>query len=88
MTGSQDGSVSYEQSGEMFFLAYAVEDVEGGQRLQAGDQVEFFISTDERFVSKTKTEALCDRKELNLFKSFCKLRQLLCFLCCAGMRTL
>lgn len=48
MTGSQDGSVSYEQSGEMFFLAYAVEDVEGGQRLQAGDQVEFFISTDER----------------------------------------
>jgi len=71
MTGSLDGSVSYEQSGEMFFLAYAVEDVEGVQRLQAGDQVEFFISTDERFVYKKVNQSfvLCKGTELIYFLS-------------------
>lgn len=42
------GRVTYEQSGETFFLPFALEDIEGGQKIQAGDTVEFYISTDER----------------------------------------
>ena len=43
------GRVTYEQSGETFFLPFGLEDIElTGQRLQAGDKVEFFISTDEK----------------------------------------
>jgi len=46
------GRVAYEQSGETFFLPFGLEDVEvTGQRLQAGDKVEFFISTDEKLVT-------------------------------------
>lgn len=44
------GRVTYEQSGETFFLPFALEDIEGGQKIQAGDTVEFYISTDERLV--------------------------------------
>jgi hypothetical protein len=43
------GRVAYEQSGETFFLPFGLEDIEiSGQRLQAGDKVEFYISTDEK----------------------------------------
>jgi len=43
------GRVAYEQSGETFFLPFALEDIENsGQMLQAGDKVEFYISTDEK----------------------------------------
>jgi len=45
------GRVTYEQSGETFFLPFALEDIEGGQKIQAGDTVEFYISTDERWVN-------------------------------------
>ena len=46
------GRVAYEQSGETFFLPFGLEDIEiTGQRLQAGDKVEFFISTDEKLVT-------------------------------------
>lgn len=42
------GRVTYEQSGETFFLPFALEDIDGGQKITAGDTVEFYISTDER----------------------------------------
>jgi cold shock CspA family protein len=43
------GRVAYEQSGETFFLPFGLEDIETvGQKIQAGDHVEFFISTDEK----------------------------------------
>jgi len=43
------GRVAYEQSGETFFLPFALEDIEiSGQKLEAGDKVEFYISTDEK----------------------------------------
>lgn len=46
------GRVAYEQSGETFFLPFGLEDVEiTGQRLQADDKVEFYISTDEKLVT-------------------------------------
>ena len=43
------GRVTYEQSGETFFLPFTLEDIENGERIKAGDHVEFFISTDERW---------------------------------------
>lgn len=42
------GQVSYEESGEFFFLPYSQEDVDGGARLSVGDQVTFFVSRDKR----------------------------------------
>lgn len=47
--GSQDGfgRVTYEHSGECFFLPYAMEDVqEPNIKIKTGDQVMFSISTD------------------------------------------
>jgi len=45
------GRIAYEQSGETFFLPFGLEDVElPGQQLEPDDQVEFFISTDEKSV--------------------------------------
>ena len=50
------GRVAYEQSGETFFLPFGLEDVElPGQKLQPGDKVEFFISTDEKCVHSVYT---------------------------------
>lgn len=46
------GRVTYEQSGETFFLPFGLEDIENAsQKLGAGDKVEFFLSTDEKFVN-------------------------------------
>lgn len=43
------GRIAYEQSGETFFLPFGLEDIEiTGTKLQPDDQVEFFISTDEK----------------------------------------
>jgi len=42
------GRVSYEQSGECFFLPFAQEDVEKNVTLNVGDQVSFYIATDKR----------------------------------------
>jgi len=51
--GNQDGlgRVSYEQSGEVFFLPFSVDDVEDGSRLQTGDDVTFYIATNKRLMS-------------------------------------
>ena len=43
------GRIAYEQSGETFFLPFGLEDIEvPGSKMQPDDQVEFFISTDEK----------------------------------------
>lgn len=42
------GRVSYEQSGEFFFIPFAQEDVEGNSSLHVGDEVTFYIATDKR----------------------------------------
>jgi len=42
------GRVSYEQSGEHFFMPFAIEDVEENEKLRAGDQVTFYVATDKR----------------------------------------
>lgn len=42
------GRVSYERSGECFFLPYSVDDVDDNCNLTAGDQVSFYIATDKR----------------------------------------
>lgn len=45
------GRIAYEQSGETFFLPFGLEDIElTGTKMQPDDQVEFFISTDEKYV--------------------------------------
>lgn len=49
--GAQDGfgRVTYEHSGECFFLPYAIEDIlEPGVKIKTGDQVMFYISTDQQ----------------------------------------
>lgn len=42
------GRISYENRGECFFLPYTVEDVNGGDVLNAGDKCTFQIATDKR----------------------------------------
>ena len=43
------GRIAYEQSGETFFLPFGLEDVElSSQKVEPDDQVEFYISTDEK----------------------------------------
>lgn len=43
------GRVAYEQSGETFFLPFGLEDIDTpGAKIQTGDHIEFFISTDEK----------------------------------------
>ena len=42
------GRVSYEQSGEHFFLPFGVEDIEDAALLSNGDEVTFLIATDKR----------------------------------------
>ena len=47
---SQDGQgrVSYEQSGEFFFLPFSIDDILNGAKLRTGDEVNFYIATDKR----------------------------------------
>ncbi|CAH1799965.1 unnamed protein product [Owenia fusiformis] len=42
------GRVSYEQSGETFFLPYGIEDLEDGCKIKPGDECTMFVSTDKR----------------------------------------
>ncbi|ESO08921.1 hypothetical protein HELRODRAFT_190661 [Helobdella robusta] len=43
------GQIAYEQNGETFFLPFALEDIEEPDvTIKNGEQVEFFITTDER----------------------------------------
>ena len=47
------GRIAYEQSGETFFLPFGLEDIElTGTQIHPDDQVEFFISTDEKLVQQ------------------------------------
>lgn len=51
-SGGYDGSgqVSYEESGEYFFLPFSSEDVQAMATLKVADQVSFCISRDKRLV--------------------------------------
>ena len=42
------GRVSFERSGEFFYIPFALEDGTDNQKIKAGDQVSFFIATDKR----------------------------------------
>lgn len=44
------GQIAYEQNGETFFLPFTLEDTEERELIKAGEQVEFYISTDDRSV--------------------------------------
>ncbi|XP_030640898.1 cold shock domain-containing protein E1 isoform X2 [Chanos chanos] len=39
------GSVCYERNGEVFYLTYTPDDVEGNQQLDTGDKVSFYMET-------------------------------------------
>ncbi|XP_062855002.1 cold shock domain-containing protein E1 isoform X2 [Trichomycterus rosablanca] len=39
------GSVCYERNGEVFYLTYTPDDVEGNQQLEMGDKVSFYMET-------------------------------------------
>ncbi|XP_060787921.1 cold shock domain-containing protein E1 isoform X3 [Neoarius graeffei] len=39
------GSVCYERNGEVFYLTYTPDDVEGNQQLETGDKVSFYMET-------------------------------------------
>jgi len=42
------GRVSYEQTGEHFFLPFTMDDIENNKKLATGDKVSFYIATDKR----------------------------------------
>ena len=52
------GQVSYEESGEFFFLPFSAEDVEGMARLKVTDQVTFCIARDKRYVGQKRKKLL------------------------------
>lgn len=42
------GRVSYDKSGEFFFLPFSINDIAKGEQIKKGDNVEFFIATNKR----------------------------------------
>jgi len=55
-SGNHPGSLSYNSTGEFFFLPFQANDISSNSQLQKGDKVSFFVSTDKR------NRSMCARK--------------------------
>lgn len=78
-TNNQDGlgRVSYEQSGEFFFLPFSMDDVEGNAKLRTGDEVNFYIATDKRngAVRARKVKLLTPAKQETFQGVVCSMKE-------------
>ena len=68
---SGDGRVTYEQGGETFFLPFSCDDVEGGQKAEAGDKVTFYVCSDERS-GNPRARGICRQSFSHLPSLFCE----------------
>jgi len=55
-SGNHPGSLSYNSTGEFFFLPFGANDISSACQLQKGDKVSFFVATDKR------NRSMCARK--------------------------
>ncbi|XP_041439663.1 cold shock domain-containing protein E1 isoform X4 [Xenopus laevis] len=74
---SPSGSVCYERNGEVFYLTYTPEDVEGSIHLETGDKISFIIETNKHTgaVSARNIMILMKRKQMRCQGVVCAMKE-------------
>ncbi|XP_056414346.1 cold shock domain-containing protein E1 isoform X1 [Hyla sarda] len=74
---SPSGSVCYERNGEVFYLTYTPEDVDGNVQLETGDKINFIIETNKHTgaVSARNIMLLMKRKQMRCQGVVCAMKE-------------
>ncbi|MEE6493244.1 hypothetical protein FKM82_016775 [Ascaphus truei] len=74
---SPSGSVCYERNGEVFYLTYTPEDVDGNVHLETGDKINFIIETNKHTgaVSARNIMLLMKRKQMRCQGVVCAMKE-------------
>uniref|UniRef100_A0A8C5LR21 Cold shock domain-containing protein E1 n=1 Tax=Leptobrachium leishanense TaxID=445787 RepID=A0A8C5LR21_9ANUR len=74
---SPSGSVCYERNGEVFYLTYTPEDVDGNVHLETGDKISFIIETNKHTgaVSARSIVLLMKRKQMRCQGVVCAMKE-------------
>ncbi|XP_040279872.1 cold shock domain-containing protein E1 isoform X7 [Bufo bufo] len=74
---SPSGSVCYERNGEVFYLTYTPEDVDGNVQLETGDKINFIIETNKHTgaVSARSIMLLMKRKQMRCQGVVCAMKE-------------
>ncbi|XP_072282291.1 cold shock domain-containing protein E1 isoform X3 [Pyxicephalus adspersus] len=74
---SPSGSVCYERNGEVFYLTYTPEDVDGNIQLETGDKINFVIETNKHTgaVSARNIMLLMKRKQMRCQGVVCAMKE-------------
>ncbi|XP_018100842.1 cold shock domain containing E1 L homeolog isoform X7 [Xenopus laevis] len=74
---SPSGSVCYERNGEVFYLTYTPEDVDGNIQLETGDKINFIIETNKHTgaVSARNIMILMKRKQMRCQGVVCAMKE-------------
>ncbi|XP_066456192.1 cold shock domain-containing protein E1 isoform X3 [Eleutherodactylus coqui] len=74
---SPSGSVCYERNGEVFYLTYTPEDVDGSIQLETGDKINFIIETNKHTgaVSARNIMLLMKRKQMRCQGVVCAMKE-------------
>ncbi|KAG8450858.1 hypothetical protein GDO86_003212 [Hymenochirus boettgeri] len=74
---SPSGSVCYERNGEVFYLTYTPEDVDGNVQLETGDKISFVIETNKHTgaVSARNIMLLMKRKQMRCQGVVCAMKE-------------
>lgn len=74
---SPSGSVCYERNGEVFYLTYTPEDVDGNIQLETGDKINFIIETNKHTgaVSARNIMLLMKRKQMRCQGVVCAMKE-------------
>ncbi|XP_077151091.1 cold shock domain-containing protein E1 isoform X2 [Ranitomeya variabilis] len=74
---SPSGSVCYERNGEVFYLTYTLEDVDGNIQLETGDKINFIIETNKHTgaVSARNIMLLMKRKQMRCQGVVCAMKE-------------
>ncbi|XP_077337726.1 cold shock domain-containing protein E1 isoform X4 [Lithobates pipiens] len=74
---SPSGSVCYERNGEVFYLTYTPDDVDGNVQLETGDKINFIIDTNKHTgaVSARNIMLLMKRKQMRCQGVICAMKE-------------
>ncbi|XP_053572481.1 cold shock domain-containing protein E1 [Bombina bombina] len=74
---SPSGSVCYERNGEVFYLTYTPEDVDGNVQLETGDKISFIIETNKHTgaVSARNIMLMMKRKQMRCQGVVCAMKE-------------
>ncbi|XP_053313537.1 cold shock domain-containing protein E1 isoform X3 [Spea bombifrons] len=74
---SPSGSVCYERNGEVFYLTYTLDDVDGNIQLETGDKISFIIETSKHTgaVSARSIMLLMKRKQMRCQGVVCAMKE-------------